>query len=218
MKRKALVIGATGATGSKLVELLKENLLYEQIYLLHYRDTGMADGHRVFDIIQSFDELMHFRIDGIDDVFCCIGTTIKKAGSKEEFTKVDKDYVIELGKWAKIELVNSFHVISYLGADTKSSVFYNRVKGEMEAGLISLNLAKLYIYQPPILKAKRKEFRLGERIGISLLTLLSPLLFGNLRNHRPLSVKKMAAAMIDNALHAKKGVHFIDPLQMQAYK
>ena len=193
MKRKALVVGATGATGRALVALLNDNPRYEQIFLLHYRETGMADGRKIVEYVHSFEDLLRVRLANIDDVFCCIGTTMKKAGSKEKFSRVDKDYVIELGKWSKIELVSSFHVISYLGADKNSSVFYNKVKGEMEEEMIKLNLNSLYIYHPPLLKAKRNDFRMGEFIGLGILTLLSPFMFGNFKKHKPLAVEKMAA-------------------------
>jgi len=218
MKRKALVIGATGATGKALVAFLNENPLYERINLLHYRETGMAEGVKIVEYIHSFDDIMSFRLESVDDVFCCLGSTMKKAGSEEEFAKVDKDYVIEIGKWAKIEQVNSFHVISYLGANSRSSVFYNRVKGEMEEELINLNLSRLYIYHPPILKAKRKEFRLGEFIGLGVFTVLSPFMFGGLKKHIPLAVEKMALSMMNNALHSVKGVHIVTSEEMQEGK
>lgn len=215
MNRKALVIGATGATGRSLVALLNNNPRYEQIVLLHYRETGMCDGRKIVEYVHSFEDLLSFRLSNVDDVFCCIGTTMKKAGNKEKFSRVDKDYVIELGKWSKIQLVSSFHVISYLGADSKSSIFYNQVKGKMEDELIKLNLTSLYIYHPPLLKAKRKEFRLGEFLGSIVLTFLSPFMFGDLKKHLPLAVEKMAASMMANALHAEKGVHFVSSEMMQ---
>jgi len=215
MKRKALIVGATGATGRALVALLNDNPLYEQIVLLHYRETGMTDGRKIVEYVHSFEDLLSFRLANIDDVFCCIGTTMKKAGSKEIFSRVDKDYVIELGKWSKIQLLSSFHVISYLGADKSSSVFYNKIKGEMEEELIQLNLHSLYIYHPPLLKAKRKEFRFGEFLGSIVLTLLSPIMFGNLKKHKPLAVEKMAASMMANAMHPEKGVHFVSSEMMQ---
>lgn len=215
MKKRALVVGATGATGRALVELLKSNDEYEKIYLLHYKKTGIPHTSKVSEYIHPFDELLSFRSPGVDDVFCCIGTTMKKAGSKAAFEKVDRDYVLELGKWAKIENVRSFHVISYLGANSKSSVFYNKIKGEMEEELIQLNLYSLYIYHPPLLKAKRKEFRLGEFLGSIVLTLLSPIMFGNLKKHKPLAVEKMAASMMANAMHPEKGVHFVSSEMMQ---
>lgn len=215
LKRKALVIGSTGATGKALVQQLKANDSYEFVNLLHYKPTGLADNLKVKEHIQSFDKILDFRLDNIDDVFCCIGTTMKKVGSKEIFSKVDKDYVVDLAKWAKIDDIQSFHVISYLGADKNSSVFYSRVKGEMEDALKKLNLRSLYIYHPPILKANRGEFRLGEIIGVKVLTFLSPFMIGPLRKYRPLAVEKMASSMIYNGIHNKPGVYTVSSEEMQ---
>jgi len=218
MKRKALVIGATGATGKQLVDQLLDNAEYESINILHYRDVD-AFAHKKIEVdTLPFDSMMEYGSKNIDDVFCCIGTTIKKAGSKEEFAKVDKDYVVKLAKWAKVDGASSFHVISYLGADKESPIFYNRVKGEMEASLIGLNLKSLYIYHPPLLIAERDEFRLGERVGAFFLTLFKPLMVGAMRKHRPLNVKKLAASMIAHALTRKPGVHYVSSEEMQAQK
>lgn len=218
MKRKALVVGATGATGKQLVNQLIDNESYEAINILHYREIDDFTQKKIAVHTMPFDSLMDFGSKSIDDVFCCIGTTIKKAGSKEEFSKVDKDYVIDLGKWAKIAGASSFHVISYLGADKESSIFYNRVKGEMEAALIELNLNSLYIYHPPLLIAERDDFRLGERVGAVLFTLFKPLMLGSMRKHRPLNVKKLAASMISHAIAYKPGVHYVTSEEMQAQK
>jgi uncharacterized protein YbjT (DUF2867 family) len=209
MKRNALVIGATGATGRSLIDQLKEKEEYEFIYVVHYRATGLEDGLKVSEYVLDFENILDLRLEAIDDVFCCIGTTIKKAGSKEQFKKVDKDYVLAFGKWAKIQDVNSFHVISAMGSDINSSFFYNQVKGQMEEGLIDLNLRSLYIYRPSLLLANRNEFRLGEKIGEVLFTVFSPLMVGPLKKHKAVSVNKVAASMIYNALHNEAGVHVI---------
>lgn len=215
MNRKALVVGATGATGRSLVSQLIKDDKYEIVYILHYRPSGFENEPKVIEFVRSFDSLFDFRLDNVDDVFCCIGTTIKKAGSKAEFTKVDKDYVVDLGKWAKIDDVISFHVISYLGADKESSIFYNRVKGEMEAELTALNLPSLYIYHPPLLRAKRDEFRFGEKLGDIVLSIFSPFMLGSLKKHKPLAVEKLAASMIQHAENSKSGVHIVSSEEMQ---
>lgn len=218
MKRKALIVGATGATGKELVKQLCDNENYEMITVLHYRETDQFTNKKIVVKIQSFDSIMDFRLENVDDVFCCIGTTIKKAGSREEFKKVDKDYVVKLAKWAKIDDVQSFHVISYLGADKDSSIFYNRVKGEMEAALIDINLNSLYIYHPPLLIADRDEFRLGERVGAALFSVFRPFMLGGLKKHRPLNVKKLAASMIAHAIEHKPGLHYVSSEEMQKQK
>lgn len=218
MKKNALIIGATGATGKELLRELQNNDEINIIHVLHYRPISIENGTKVFEHTMPFEKLLDLRLEGIDCVFCCIGTTIKKAGTKKRFAQIDRDFVIELGRWAKIMNVGSFHVISYLGADKNSSIFYNRVKGEMEEGLINLNLNRLYIYHPPILKAKRDEFRLGESIGNIVFALLSPLMIGTLSKYRPLDVKKMAKKMMQNAFKSDVGLHYVNSDEMYAVK
>jgi uncharacterized protein YbjT (DUF2867 family) len=218
MKKRALLIGATGATGRSLLGQLIDHDDYEFIHILHYRATSLDDHAKVTEHVLSFESLADFHLEDVDDVFCCIGTTIKKAGSQEAFKKVDKDYVVELGKWAKANQVKGFHVISYLGADKDSSIFYNRVKGEMEAALKEMNLRSLYIYHPPLLKAKRNEFRLGEKLGDLFLSLLAPLMLGGMKKHRPLPVEKLALAMLEHALEDQKGIHIVSSEEMQDLK
>lgn len=216
MKRNALIIGATGATGSALVEQLINDEDYAILHILHYRETLFDGREKVISHRYNLDEILDFRQEGIDDVFCCIGTTIKKAGSKEVFAHVDRDLVIKLAKWAKIEGVRSFHVISAHGASVNSSFFYNKVKGEMEEALKEMNLNSLYIYHPPILKAKRKEFRLGESLAIGVFSFLSPLMLGGLSKYKPLLVSKLATKMIHYADEHKKGWHIVSAEKLLA--
>lgn len=216
MKRHALVIGATGATGSALVEQLIADDKYDHIHVLHYRITNFDGRPKVISHVVKLEDILNFRQIGIDDVFCCIGTTIKKAGSKDQFAHVDRDLVIKLGKWAKIDDVISFHVISAQGASEDSPFFYNRVKGEMEQALTDLNLHSLYIYHPPLLKAKRKEFRLGERIGIALMDLLGFLMIGSLKKFKALAVEKLASKMIFYAEKPEQGLHIISAEELNA--
>jgi len=218
MKKNVLLIGATGATGKEVLRELQNNDEIRLIHVLHYRSTSIEDREKVFEHTLPFEKLLDLRLEGIDCVFCCIGTTIKKAGSKERFAQIDRDFVIELGRWAKIMNVGSFHVISAMGADKDSAIFYNRVKGEMEEGLIRLNLNSLYIYHPPLLKAKRDEFRLGESVANAVFGLLSPLMIGALSKYRPLDVKKMAKKMMQNALSCEAGLHYVNSDEMHAVK
>ena len=219
MKKNILVIGATGATGKELIELAGQNENIGHIHLLHYRPTLMADGTRILEHIWPFEKLSEFRLeDDVDIVFSCIGTTIKKAGSQARFAEVDRDFVIALARWSKQREVESFHVISYLGADKNSSIFYNRVKGEMEEGVIELGLKSCYIYHPPLLSAKRNEFRFGESIGNIFLSIFSPLMIGGLAKYRPLSVRKMAKKMLENALSPLDGLHYVTSEEMHGFK
>src|SRR5690606_18048475 len=110
----------------------------------------------------------------VDDVFCCLGTTIKKAGSQEAFKIVDYDYPVKLALMAQTADVQNFLVISALGANAQSKVFYSRTKGQLENQLKEINLKALHIFQPSLLLGNRQEFRLGEKIASILSPVFSP--------------------------------------------
>ena len=121
------------------------------------------------------------------NAYCCIGTTLKQAGSREAFRKVAYDLIVEFASRCRKLEVDYFGVISALGANAGSHNLYSRTKGEMENALIQLKFKSLSIFKPSLLDAKRIEFRTGERIATLLLNIASPLLFGSLRNLKPIS-------------------------------
>ena len=131
-----------------------------------------------------------------DDAFCCLGTTIRQAGSQAAFRKVDFDYVINFAIAAKAAGVKRFLVVSALGANAKSCVFYNRVKGEMENALKAMNFESLHIFRPSFLLGERAEARVGERLGIKVFSALAPLMIGPARKVRPVEAKAVARAMV----------------------
>jgi len=128
-------------------------------------------------------------------------------GDKQRFIHVDKDLVVGLGEWAKMNGVRKFCVVSAMGADADSSLFYNRVKGEMERALKALELPSLHIFQPSILTGPRKEVRIGERIGVPLMSLIAPLLRGSWANYRPMPHDLLAKALLRAALLGEAGTH-----------
>ena len=136
---------------------------------------------------------------GMDVVFCCLGTTMKIAGSKEAFYKVDFQYVVDLAKAARKNGVRQFSVVSAMGADANSKIFYNQVKGEMEVAVRGLGFNELIIFHPSLLLGPREESRFGERVGIVLGKIFSPLLFGSLKRYHPIHVSKIAEAMSSEA-------------------
>ena len=134
--------------------------------------------------------------------FCCLGTTIKQADSEAAFRKVDFEYVVNFAKLAKVCRAEQLLIISALGADIKSTVFYNRTKGEMEKAVQNEFTSKLYFLRPSLLLGDRQDFRLGERIAILLAPLYSLLLHGSLKKYQPVPAEKVARAMA--LLAAKK--------------
>ena len=147
-----------------------------------------------FDGLRSLGE-------SCDDLFCCLGTTIRKAGSREAFRRVDHDYPLALAKLGKAAGTQQFLLVSALGADAGSSVFYSRVKGETERDIAAIGLPKIVFMRPSILLGERHEQRPGEKAGIFIGKLIAPLLLGRLRKYRPIRADDVAAAMIYAANH-----------------
>lgn len=193
----AIVAGATGLIGRRLVSLLLESGDYDRVHALVRRPTGVRDARMVEHIV-DFNELSSARGDAgpVDHAFCALGTTIRSAGSREAFRRVDHDYVVAFAQLAKALGAQHFAVVSSLGADPGTRNFYLRVKGETERDLQSLDLPRLVILRPSLLTGERTEFRPGERISQLLLGITSPLLVGKLGRIRPVSDQQVAAAML----------------------
>lgn len=138
-------------------------------------------------------------IDAVDDAFCCLGTTIGKAGSRAAFRRVDHDYVVAFGKLAAKLGARTLVVVSSLGADPHSRNFYLKVKGETERDLGRLQVSSLVILRPSLLTGDREEFRTGERLGGAFLSAVSPLMKGPLGRFRPVSAARVARAMVMSA-------------------
>ncbi len=196
---KAVVAGATGLVGSFLVEQLSNDSAFTEVIALTRKakeSTGKVKWQKIN--FKSHTELQEVT-NGADVVFCCLGTTIKKAGSKNGFLEVDYEYVVDLAEAASANKIRQFSVISAMGADEKSKIFYNHVKGKMEIGLRQLKIEELIIFHPSLLLGPRKENRTGEKIGIVLGKLIAPLLFGSLKKYHPIEAKDLAKAMCREA-------------------
>jgi uncharacterized protein YbjT (DUF2867 family) len=142
------------------------------------------------------------------DIYCCLGTTIKKAGSQEAFRTVDFSLVVTTAELMRKQGADQFLVISAMGADSNSKIFYNRTKGEMESALQGLNYPCLRILRPSLLLGNREEFRLGEKIGILLTPVLRPFLLGSLKKYRPVEAQSVAQFMVKVAHDGPlSGVH-----------
>jgi uncharacterized protein YbjT (DUF2867 family) len=206
--KTALIIGATGLVGSKIVRRLNDSKFYSNVVLLVRRKSEF--NHMKFEErIIDFDNIDKDLIKG-DDVFCAIGTTIKKAGSKENQHKIDCEYPFKIAQFAKANNAKQFILVSSLGADPNSSNFYLRTKGELEEKISTLNFETFIILRPSIIIGKRPEFRLGETIGIFFITLIGPLFFGSLKKYKGVRAGAIAARMITAANQNLKGKHIIE--------
>jgi len=208
MKNKTAVIaGSTGLVGSELLKLLLESPDYSNVHVLVRNPSGIKNP-KLNEIIVDFNKLADYQdAFNVTDIFCCLGTTIKKAGSQEAFKKVDVEYVLEMAKLANRAGAKSFSVISAMGANPDSSVFYNRMKGLMELGVSNSGIETVNIFRPSLLLGKRKEFRFGEKIASILVYPMIFLFFGPLKKYRPIKASKVALAMLNSANEPKHGIN-----------
>ena len=205
MSRIALVAGATGLVGGHVLQRLLAESAWTRIITVGRRPISQRHDkfeQRTVDFgaLPSLSDLPH-----VDDVFCCLGTTIKQAGSQTAFRRVDHDYVVALAQAGLRSGATQFLLVSAIGADPESRVFYSRVKGETEADIRKLPYRAIQIFRPSLLLGERAQFRLGERIAIMAAPLLSWLLFGRLRRYRPIHAAVVAHAMTRIALEAPRG-------------
>ncbi len=216
MARKAIVLGATGLVGGFVVSLLEADNEYDEIHLLVRRtyDTQCA---KTSTHIVNFNHLQeHADLFNADDLFCCLGTTIKIAKTKDAFYKVDFTYVYESAKLATINGVRNFLMISSLGASASSPVYYSKVKGEIEHAVKKLPFQSIQIFQPSLLTGPRKVKRFGEQASEAVLNIFGNLLVGSLRKYRAIAAKDVARAMISMAKSEKEGTHIYMSDQIQA--
>ena len=194
--KTALVFGSSGLVGQQLVQQLIQNSAYQKIKLF-VRKTPKIQNPKIEIVNTNFDniEILYPEIKG-DDCFFCIGTTKKNSPDKKEYQRVELDLPKKIANLAKHNKIQSFIFISSGYANSKSSGDYLRFKGLVEEELISLNFNNLGILRPSFLLGNRKEKRIGEKMGIIIFQLLSPLMIGPLKRMKPIHVKTVAGAMI----------------------
>ena len=194
--KTALLFGSSGLIGGHLLNILIQNSDYSKIKIFVRSEPEIKDSK--IEIIKTDFNNLKNHIEDIkgDDCFFCIGTTKQNSPDKKEYKRIERDIPVEIAKIAKTNLVNSFLYVSSGFANPKNSGAYLRYKGEVEEELKKLNFSKLGIMRPSFLMGNRKEKRFGEKIGIFLFKLLSPLFLGPLKKMKPIQSEKVAKAMI----------------------
>ena len=194
--KTALLFGSSGLIGRQLLNNLIQNNDYSKIKIF-VRSVPEIKDSKIEIIKTDFNNLKNHakEIKG-DDCFFCIGTTKQNSPDKNEYKRIERDLPVEIAKIAKVNSVNSFVYVSSGFADPKNSGTYLRYKGEVEEELKKLNFTKLGIMRPSFLLGNRTEKRFGEKIGIFLFKLLSPLFLGPFRKMRPIESEKVAKVMI----------------------
>lgn len=205
MSRTALVAGATGLVGGHVLEQLLADETWSRVVTVGRRSTPQRHEkleQRVVDLgaLAAQADLPH-----VDDMFCCLGTTIKQAGSQEAFRRVDHDFVLAFANAGLRIGATQFLLVSAIGADSDSRVFYNRVKGEVEAAIRKLPYRAVQIFRPGLLLGNRSEFRFGERIAMFVMPIVHPLLIGRLRRYHSIHARDVARAMVRIAHDAPRG-------------
>jgi len=198
MKRHqtALIAGASGLIGSHLLLLLLASDRYDKVIAVGRRPVPHVHP-KLEQRVLELDYLEEHRLSLIaDDVFCCLGTTMRQAGSKEAFYKVDYLYVVKLAAVTASNFAAQFMVVSSMGADAKSRFYYNRVKGEMEQAVHQTPFRAIHVFRPSLLLGERDEKRAGEQFGAVVLRVLNPLLLGPLRPYRAVPALAVAHAML----------------------
>ena len=216
-KRTAVIVGSTGAIGRQVMPLLVASPRFDKIIVLHHRATSYSGLAKVEERVVGFADIPQpVPGDDIEAVFCCVGTTQKKAGSSEAFQKVDRDIPIALARWASANNATTFVGVSSVDARATARSVYLKTKGEMEGGVAGAGLRSTYLLRPSLLAGGRDEYRLAERVGNRVLAVIGPLMAGPLRKYRAVHTKTVAQAMLVCAGEAAPGVHIVESDAIQA--
>ncbi|MCE3010207.1 MAG: oxidoreductase [Proteobacteria bacterium] len=200
--KKVLLLGATGLVGEITLNMLLENPIIEQVIVFSRREITLTpslkseQNIKLRMYVDDVSKLLQNTKIKVDVCISCLGTTITKAGSQEKFRTVDYDLVLQLAHWAERNQCPKMAVVSALGADPNSKIFYNRVKGEVERDLKKTSL-QLLILQPSLLSGERQEFRLWEQLALKLAPLYLWMLQGSLKKYRPTPAVSVAECLVD---------------------
>ena len=197
---KVMVLGATGMTGGMVVEKLLAQPEISTV-IAPVRRPMVVEHPKLEQRFMDFDN-MEEQADAfqVDALICCLGTTLKKAGSKEAFRKVDHDYALTAAQLARNAGARVMILMSAIGASSSSPVFYNRVKGELEDKARALAFPCLVIYHPSLLLGERHEERTAESLGMAVMPIANRALIGPLRKYRAIEAEAVAEAMVHDVV------------------
>ena len=216
--KNVIVIGATGLVGQELVKQLHFNPEFQNITVIVRHQSHIFQSYsKVKQII--LDDFLLLDIQNIEEyshAFSCLGSTIKKAGSKQKFYKIDYEINLHFAKLFQTTTVH-FLIVSAMGANAQSRFFYNKVKGELEDQLTRLNLQTLSIIRPSLLLGERSEKRSLEDMGQKLFQKISHLI-PNTFKHKPVTAQRVAHAMVDASLTQTEKLKIYDNLDIQNSK
>ncbi|MBH5320517.1 NAD(P)H-binding protein [Paenibacillus sp. GSMTC-2017] len=211
MERRAVIVGATGLVGGELVKLLLSSRHYTKVTVIVRKRLSMSHP-RLEQRQLDFKELGHTPAELIEgaDIYCTLGTTMKKAGSKEQFQLVDYDYPMELGRLCKRYGARKMLIVTAIGSSVNSMFFYSKVKGRVEQDLKALQLPSLLIFKPSLILGHREETSFRESFVIKAAEKLSFLFNGRWSKYKPVTANGIAQAMISEALTCDIALHIIE--------
>ncbi|MDT0647382.1 NAD(P)H-binding protein [Zunongwangia sp. F260] len=194
--KTAIILGATGLTGGILLRKLLDDDRYGKI-ILFSRSSANLDHFKIEEhLVDLFHLEEHADKFKADEVYCCIGTTKSKTPNDETYKKIDHGIPVTAAKLCEKNNIPCYLVVSAMGADAKSKIFYNRVKGKMEKDVLEFDIKKTYIFRPSLIAGDRDEKRTGEKIAKYALSFFKPLMIGALKKYRSITPQEIAAAMI----------------------
>ena len=204
---KAIVIGATGATGKEIVKNLLNDQSFSEVIIL-VRKKSFENHPKLNEIVVDFEHLEQYKnVINADIAFSCLGTTLKIAGSKENQWKVDFDYQLKFAQLAKENNISTFVLLSALGANSSSKIFYSKMKGTLEDKIKKLQFTSTYIIKPGSLIRPNTD-RMGEKLGVNFIQFFNKI--GLLKTYTPITVKDLSKVMITLGKTSKKGIHLIE--------
>jgi uncharacterized protein YbjT (DUF2867 family) len=217
MAKTAIIFGSTGLVGSALLKILIQSDEYETIKAF-VRKPVSTSHKKLQQILIDFDQPESYdtQVTG-DDIYLCLGTTMKKAGSKDAFYKIDYTYTLQAASAAAKNQVKKLCLISSLGADASSAVYYSKVKGEVERDISMFGFEAIHIVRPSLLLGNRKENRVGERVGILLSSMLSFLFVGPLKKYKAIQDITVATAMYRLMQSDTKGTIIHESIELQKF-
>jgi uncharacterized protein YbjT (DUF2867 family) len=207
--KTALIIGATGLVGEETLKELLQSADYSKVIALTRKPLNLKNT-KLENPVVDFDKPEQYNTIKADDVFCAMGTTIGKAGSQAAFKRVDFEIPLQVAEFALKNGATKFILVSSMGVNAKSAIFYSRVKGELEAALAKLKYKALIIFRPSLLLGDRKEHRTGEAVGKFVAEKLSFLFAGPLAKYKGTPADLLARVMVKLANDDKQGVRIIE--------
>jgi len=206
MSKSIIILGASGLIGHEVLNQALENSQIEQIIILVRKSINLKH-NKLTEVITDFKNLSEINSNVMGEaLICCLGTTRKKTPNLQEYKNIDFGLTVEIAKIAKENDVQQVHLISAIGADPKSKIFYNKLKGETEQALIKIDFSQTIIYRPSLLIGKRNEFRFGELVAQKLAPIFDFFLIGSLKKYHSISANTIAKAVLNRIVSKSKKI------------